>query len=499
MGRREGERAADHAPALIQVARRRRAARVTARSLAVVACILLWPNMATGHTRLERSLPERDAHLAEIPRELRLTFSDAPELTFTRLRLLSSDSVEVALGALRLDSVRTVVAAIRGELSAGTYAVVWQIAGADGHPIRGRYTFTIAPGAAAVATAEQPGPVTTPAQTPAPDMHHDPTSMPVGEGFDAESPLYVAIRWLTFAALLGVLGAVAFRFVVLAILDRRVSGGGHHVVREGAVHRAAGVGLATALALGGAALARLLAQSYAMHGSEDALNGSLMIAMLSRTVWGWGWLLEVLGVLVAIAGFAFARRGRRVGWPLAALAVVVLAFTPALSGHAASTPRLAGLAIFADGLHVIGAGGWLGSLVVVLLAGIPAALALEGAERGAAVADVVNAFSPTALVFAGLVAITGVFTAWLHVGKWAALWQTQYGLVLLAKLVVLTGVIATGAFNWRRVRPALGNDLGTMRIRRSATVEVAIAAVVLLATAILVATPPPMDAATMGP
>ena len=468
----------------------------------VGTCIViaaLTPGRALAHTTLERSRPAKDAHLAEAPRELRLTFSGPIELVFTRLRLLGPDSVEVALGELRLDSARTVVASIRGPLSAGTYTVVWQIAAADGHPIRGRYSFTIAPGAAGLTMGDSASQSDAPAVAPAAGAHHDPKSMPRGEGFDSESPLYVGIRWITFAALLGVLGAVAFRFVVLTLLNRRVGEGREHVVHERASARAATLGLTAAAVLGAAALARLLAQSYAMHGPDEPLSGSMILAMVSRTTWGWGWILQVTAVIVAVVGFGFARRGRGLGWTLAALAAVALAFTPALSGHAAATPRLTGAAVIADGLHVIGAGGWLGSLLVVLVAGIPAAVSLGEARRGAAVADVVNAFSPTALAFAGLAAATGVFAAWLHVGAWASLWQSDYGRLLLIKLIVLSIVAGTGAFNWRGVRPRLGDDLGTKRIRRSATVEVAVAVVVVLVTAILVATPPPVDATSMGP
>lgn len=461
------------------------------------AALLLWPTAATGHTRLERSAPSRGDHLAAVPRELRLTFSEAPELAFTRVQLLGSDSATVALGELRIDSVRTVVAPIRGQLVAGTYTVVWQIAGADGHPIRGRYSFTIAPGAQGLATSEAHGEpagnVTAPGASPPPPAHHDPTSMPESEGFDAESPLYVVIRWITFGALLVVIGAVAFRNVVLAILRQRSHPASGSALIEPAENRAARLGLTAAIALGAVALARLLAQSYAMHGPSDTLDSELVGAMLSRTVWGWGWLLQLLGVVVALAGFALARRGRRGGWIVATLGTTVLAFTPGLSGHAASVPRLTGLSIFADGLHVIGAGGWLGSLLVVLLAGIPAGLALPAPERNRSVADLVNAFSPTALAFAALAAVTGVFAAWTHLGSVSDLWQSQYGLVLLLKLGILTGVIATGAFNWRRVRPGLGDDVGSRRIKRSATAELAIAALVLLVTAILVATPTPRD------
>lgn len=179
-------------------------------------------------------------------------------------------------------------------------------------------------------------------------------------------------------------------------------------------------------------------------------------------------------------------------WLLAGVGALALAFAPALSGHAAAVPRLGPLAILADALHVLAAGGWIGGLLVLVAAGIPAAMRLERDERGPAVAALVNAFSPTALAFAGTLMLTGLFAAWLHMGSVPALWESGYGRTLLVKLGVLSGVFATGAYNWLKVRPALGDELGATRLRRSARVEIAIGALVLLVTAVLVATAPSM-------
>ncbi len=151
------------------------------------------------------------------------------------------------------------------------------------------------------------------------------------------------------------------------------------------------------------------------------------------------------------------------------------------------------LPILADGLHVLGAGGWLGTLLAILLAGIPTAWQAGPSQRGAAVAELVNAFSPVALACAGLAAVTGLFAAWVHLGTLPALWQSTYGRTLLVKLAVLSVVAATGAYNWRRVRPALGGDPATARLRRSASLELAVAAAVIAITAVLVATPPPTE------
>lgn len=215
--------------------------------------------------------------------------------------------------------------------------------------------------------------------------------------------------------------------------------------------------------------------------------------MLIRTTWGWGWLLQAAGILVVLLGLFAVRRGGAFGWAPALAGAIALAFTPSLSGHAVAAQELTTLAVLADGLHVLGAGGWLGSLLLVVVVGIPVALALEPGRRATAVAALINAFSPTALGFAGLVVATGLFSAWLHLGSVSALLESGYGRTLLLKVAVLTVVFGTGAYNWLRVKPSLGTERAATHLRRSATIELAVGALVLAVTAVLVATPPPMD------
>lgn len=472
--------------------------RWSARALRVVALLVVLlivaPAIALAHGGLRSSSPAKGDHLAVAPRELRLTFSEAAELAFSGIELRGPDGRAVALGTLASASgdPKTLIARITGPLTAGAYRVVWRMAGADGHPVRGEFEFVLAPGASGLATdggvrGEPGATVPAPGQSAPPAAHHDPVSMPTGGSFDAESPAYIAIRWVQFLALLLVIGAVAFRYAVLHFLRGRHPAGSPLAIdaRRGA----AGVGRAGAVLLAVTAVLRLYAQSYALHGGANALNPSLVGTMLVRTLWGWGWVLQVVGVLLALVGFLRARRGDG-GWTLAAIGAVALALTPALSGHAASVPDISGLTIAADTLHVIGAGGWLGSLLVLVGVGVPAALRLASEEeRGPAIADLVNAFSPTALIFAGVVGLTGVLAAWVHLGSIPALWQTDYGRTLIVKLAVLSVVAGTGAYNWLRVRPALGDPEGGRRIRRSGMVELGVGVLVLLVTAVLVATP----------
>ena len=321
-------------------------------------------------------------------------------------------------------------------------------------------------------------------------QQHAETTLSSTPGFTAESPPYAAVRWFTFMGLLGAVGAVAFRLIVLGLVARSRDPEGVGIVSPAAV-RAARLGLAAVALLAVALLLRLLAQSYAVFGGDRAFDSALITTLLSETTWGRGWLLQAAGTVVALIGFSLADKDRRIGWATAAVGVLALAFTPALSGHAVATPDLTALAVLSDGLHVLGAGGWLGSLFAVVAVGIPVALRRPQEERGAAVAALINAFSPTALVFAGVVVTTGFFAAWLQLGSIPALWETTYGRTLLLKLAVLSVVFGTGAYNWLKVKPTLGSEVAAGRLKRSALLELAVGTVVLAITAVLVATATP--------
>ena len=475
--------------------------------MAGAALALLLPGTAHAHGRLKSSLPAAGARLAQAPRVLRLDFSEAPDLTFSSVRLTSASGREIALGAVAYapDSRRSMIATIAAALDTGSYTVSWQMGGDDGHPVRGRFSFTIAPGATGVGIVPSGAlPAVAPSaadSTAMANMHHDPMSMPQSEGFGSESLVYVLIRWVQFIGLVLVIGAVSFHVFVLAAVRRapgEATPSGEPAILAAVESRAAAIGRAAIVLLAFTLALRLVAQGYAMHGREAGSDPALMIPMLRSTMWGWGWILQLVGVIVAGIGFLRARRARthgrfHPGWRLAAAGAVMLAFSSGLGSHAASSPKLRSLAMLADGIHVLGASSWLGTLALVLFAGVVVARQ-HGADSSAAfVRTLINAFSPVALVSAGVAASTGLFAAWLHVGTVPNLWGTRYGLTLLTKLAILGAVTMTGFYNWRFVKPRLGTPEATTHLRRSAIVEVGVAVLVLLVTAVLVAMPTSMD------
>lgn len=322
--------------------------------------------------------------------------------------------------------------------------------------------------------------------------------------FGVESPAFVAIRAVLSACTIGLLGALTLRWSVVG----RYAGPDAAAVRAAVDERLPRWIDRLGLAAVAATLARLVAQHAAVFGSEQALSRESLATLLFRSGWGRSWWLAIIAAVVVT--WAAPRLRQRtslawLGWLGTAAAILLFAVSQPLSGHpaAAAMPRLA---VTTQVLHLLGAGGWIGSLALLTFVAIPAARRIGRAEdrRGvdedrheepaaadARVAGLVRAFSPTALAFSALLAITGLITAWANLGGLVPLWQHAYGRTLVLKLSLLAVTAATGAYNWRRVLPSLGDPESSARLRRSSRLELAAALLVLIATAVLVATPMP--------
>src|SRR6185503_11524129 len=121
--------------------------------------------------------------------------------------------------------------------------------------------------------------------------------------------------------------------------------------------------------------------------------------------------------------FSIARALPGIGWALAMVGMLIAVLQPVYTGRSLSSR--------VNAVHILAASTWLGTLLVLLLIGIrgvATSTSAAGAQRAELVADLVNSFSPLALVASAIVAITGLTTAWLHLKRISSLWTTSYGL-----------------------------------------------------------------------
>ena len=161
----------------------------------------------------------------------------------------------------------------------------------------------------------------------------------------------------------------------------------------------------------------------------------------------------------------------------------------ALSGHATTAePRW--LTAPSLALHTLAVAFWLGAFWPLL------ALLRDPAPSAAAV----RRFSMLAVPTVALLVATGLVIAVVQVEHPAALVATGYGLLLLAKLAGVAGLITLAARNRLRLTPALdaGSPGAAARLYRSIGMEAALAGVVLAATSSLTLAVPPRVLAHAG-
>jgi len=168
-------------------------------------------------------------------------------------------------------------------------------------------------------------------------------------------------------------------------------------------------------------------------------------------------------------------RGRAIGVIGALLAAI--AFT--LTGH---TSVSAERAILAPALlaHILIGMFWFGSLVPLWLA--------SARETQARAADVIEAFSRTAIWLVPLLLVAGLLMMAILVPGWSTFGQ-PYGELLIVKLILFAGLMVLAAANKRRFGPGIaqGVPAAAPRFRATVATEAVLICVVLAVTACLTA------------
>jgi len=386
---------------------------------------------AHAHATLIETTPAAGAVLAEPPTTLRLRFNGPVSVLMLRLFAPDGSTLDLA-GVDASDGV--VTARPASTMPTGTHVLSYRVTSSDGHPVGGTLSFSVG----------RPGSV---------------GALPVIQASEAVTRLTWVARLILYLGLFCGVGGVVFHAIIAP------DGGGRDAVTLGA------------LIAGLAALPMLvLLQGLDGLGLPLALDGA---------AWRMGWGTS-LGTAVVLAGLALVCGLAEHRVAPRALAWVALALTGAAmaaSGHAATaSPQVLmrpGVAVHAMALAV-----WFGGLIPLWR------LLRRNPERASRALPRVSAvFAPVFLVLVG----TGALLAVFQLGQVSALWTTEYGRLMAAKLAVVTAILVIAAWNRWRLTPAMrGAPHSTApRMARAVALEIALALAVLGIAAAWRFTPPP--------
>lgn len=451
--------------------------------LLLLALVLLaWPQRASAHATLLRATPAIGAVLDAPPPAIELEFSEALDAGFSRVQLFDSQNRLVERGPGLVDAaVPTLLRLTLPDLARGSYTALWRVRSAvDGHITEGSLPF-------GVGVAAPAGSLIPPAGAP------DPATLP-------PPPLDTAARWLNLLAALLALGPIPFALLVWRPAYHRWLAAAPPPENAHAADAALARGLRRLLLAGGLLflltnLFFLLVQaSVAAEVPLLAAIGAPVLTLLRGWV-GLIWLarlalivqLIVLALRLPPAGSGTARL-----WWAALVVAGVALLTLSLLSHAAADAQAA-LAVPLDWLHMAAMVAWLGGLAPLLLA---LGHARRQPEQALPPAPLVRQFTYVALAAVALLTLTGVYKYLVHIGRLDLLTATTYGRALLVKLGLFAALIVLGALNmlWlaRRLNGA-GGPAGRA-LGRNVRIELALGALVLLATGVLTSVAPSLAA-----
>ena len=448
--------------------------RLAVVALASLAAIGFGASSASAHASLDSSDPSPSAILDSAPGEIFLDFNEPVTPQDGAVELVDQTGSVVSIDDARVspDDPTVVVASGVPDLADGLYVVAWRVVSSDGHVAQGAFTFEVGVGGASVDAGALIGDV----------LSGRSAATGIGLGLDIA-------RFIAYFGVIAALGGLAF----LGLL-----------ANARAARRLIGTGL-VALVVG--SLAHFLLQgAFSAGGSwSDAFDSNAWSNVLDTRL-GQSLIVRlVLASLLVVLMLGSTptpdddRRDRlATSWWRSSTALVgaaaVVTFSAA-SHASASSP--AGLAVAVDALHLAAIALWVGGLFAVV------------ATRNL---DVVPTFSRVSTVAMPLAVVTGVWQTWHLGGGLTQLSDTEWGRWLLVKVALVVVVITLG-FVARLVisHQAQPDDTSVVNdtvsstdfdderrrrgLRRLMAVEVAVAVLVLGATATLVAKSPEVQAA----
>jgi copper resistance protein D len=199
-----------------------------------------------------------------------------------------------------------------------------------------------------------------------------------------------------------------------------------------------------------ATCAELLVRTQAMSGAPWTTSLASVPSVMTGTHLGQILTARLAAVVVALLlSFEHGRAFRAV----VLLAAVAIALSLSLTGHAADWGDVT-LAVAVDWAHAVAASVWVGGLIsLALVAG-----RRETTWSRKSLAIVASRFSRLAGLSLLAVVVTGGYNAWAQLGAFSRLWTTNYGRVLLVKLLLVAVLMWLGAINRYALLPRLAPE-----------------------------------------
>lgn len=394
----------------------------------VYVLIISVPTVTSAHAYIVKSNPAENETLEKAPSVVKIEFDEILQSShFNTVFVRNASGQRVDLKNAHIDKTNSklLVAGVKQNIPNGTYSIQWKAISADGHPIQGVIPFRIGTEVMGESSrqAEEFGYV------PQLDML-----------------LERGILYTSFSIYIGVL---FFNLIMYRGNSSKVQ------LRSNKLIWASLFGIFISLLFS----LPLQAKINADVSWIDAFQPALLKETLQLSVFGYVWMIQMMLVIVLSAVTYLAlKRGKLSSfkvWTIPILLFAGLLIMKAMNSHAYGL-RYKEIAVIMDFLHLLAASLWVGGLASIFLL-LPQD---DENEKWTKYWDAIKSFSSWAIGAVIVIFVTGLFNSTFFIPTIHSLFDTNYGVALLTKVLLFIGMGILGLIHYVKGRVRKEKKLG---------------------------------------
>ncbi|OOR55334.1 copper resistance protein [Bacillus mycoides] len=394
----------------------------------LIACvfIILIPKSASAHAYVVKSDPAENETLKKAPSVVKIEFDEDIQVSsFNTLFVRDTSGKRVDLKDAHIDkkNKKILEAGLKENLKNGLYSIQWKAISADGHPIQGVIPFRI--GLAEAGTDD----------IKVEEMGYVPQIDMIMER---------GILYTSFSLFIGVL---LFNLILYKGSASQVQSRSKKIIWISLF----GIFISLLFNL------PLQAKINADVSWLEAFDPLLLKETLQLSVFGYVWITQMALISTLMIVTYFAVKSERVSsfkvWSIPIVLFIGLLVMKAFNSHAYGL-KFKEIAVVMDFLHLFAASLWMGGLSSIVL------LLRKEADKWTMYWDAIKRFSPWAAGAVIVILLTGLFNSTFFIPTIHSLFDTKYGLALLAKILLFVCMGILGIIHYVKGRMRAQQRLG---------------------------------------
>lgn len=396
----------------------------------VIACVLiiLIPKSASAHAYVVKSNPVENETLKKAPTVVKIEFDEDIQVShFNTLFVRDTSGKRVDLKDAHIDkrNKKLLEAGVKENLKDGLYSIQWKAISADGHPIQGVIPFQIGL-----------------AEAGADDVQVE----EMGYVPQIDMIMERGVLYTSFSLFLGVL---FFNLIIYKGDAIEVHSRSKRIIWISLI----GIFISLLCNL------PLQAKINADVSWLEAFDPLLLKETLQLSVFGYVWITQMALISVLIIVTYFAVKREKLSsfkvWSIPILLFIGLLVMKAFNSHAFGL-KFKDIAVVMDFLHLFAASLWVGGLSSIIL------LLRKEDDKWTKYWDAIKRFSPWATGAVIVIVLTGLFNSTFFIPTIHSLFDTKYGLALLAKILLFVFMGILGIIHYVKGRIRAQQGLGAM-------------------------------------